>query len=1162
MPPRDPFIPATPPNSEISPQDNTSRTYPANVSDVLATQNKSTISIVLTATGDRSTFKFGSDDYNTETLRIAQAYAVGTTSEAKNKYGIDSQLTEGAILGSVITDNNGNPVGISDEAPGSPPAGPVAFINRATAGTIGKSLFVNLSDSGQLDINIVKGKATAANINSRDYDVLLGEINRDNTVQSYGTENDNQLPASVIRTVTLQNSNSPNNIYVPDGQGIPEKQSNVGRIVLPVKLGSYSKIQPTIANGGSQTGNVSAEGNFLANQDLVQSLGSQVTLKSSGEYYVPKNAFNTDEVLLARAATLAPGRARLGIKVPFEEMRASTVLKQNNPDFADFDLPSLKEDEVLSYGSYNNWLNAFNNGNTIASIPGLAIQIGTLATILVGIAALVKPNDEYLDNFKVGFVTFFGLPPLPADGGGITGSAAFAASVAQAILSNRLQKETGWYSTILRSVNRIIIESTVGTGLTIAANAGDDVYGASAAGVQGAQNIIDQFYKGRLRGFINDLVIIGKATVNHSDMSIEPYARESRLDSDSALTPNGPSYIDAYPDMRPGLQSEDGRLEEINLASLIRKNRLTQGFGFGVNTPDQTPLAWATTTTPSKYILPRNILTTAGLTSDNGRAAMQTLTNIGATIVSEPRLSPTDVASLEATLETSYMPFYFHDLRTNEIVSFHAFLEDTQDNFSADWNAQTPYGRVEPIHTYKGTTRDISLSFYVVATSPQDHHNMWWKINKLITMVYPQYTAGRQVSTPDRQKFIQPFSQIPGGSPIIRLRLGDLWKSNYNKFNVARTFGLSQGNNAFRLNISNQTAQPTQTDDTEVNTAIQNNIIAINARINSGRLQQGDEFTLNLPTLGRRSLLIGNSSAESVRSPGRGYLEIPRGLRNILSNRTVKFTVNEVTLSADRNDLICEYKLDAQTRGQTALDVIYRCPNPNIPSREWAAAALSGITSVFAGASGAEARLGAELNARAIEIRERFQESIRPVPDSTYVSRKATEMAGSAVPSTTPTATATPTTQEQAAASQEAARAASRAAILNFFGEQNPIMQAFESTAGKGMAVAFKSINFDWKNSTWETGATWDAEGHNSSRAPMFLKISMAGTVIHDITPGIDFAGLNTSPVYPVGDYSNVFNKAYADDVAEDESKTATSSEATATAGPSVSSIPSIPGVG
>ena len=1139
MPPRDPVIPLVPPNSDVSPRSNTSTTYPANVTEVLATQNKSTISIVLTTSGERNTFKFDSDDYNIQTLRTAQAYAVGTTSEAKNKYGIDSQLTEGAILGSVITDNNGNPVAISDEAPGSPPAGPVAFINRATAGTIGKSLFVNLSDSGQLDINIIKGKATAANVNSKEYDVLLGEINRDNTIQSYGTENNNELPASVIRTVTLKNSNSPNNVYLPGGQVIAEKQSNVGRIVLPTKLGSHSKIQPTIANGGSQTGNVSAGGNFFANQDLVQSLGSQVTLKSSGEYYVPKNAFNTDEVLLARAATLAPGRARLGIKVPFEEMRASTVLKQNNPDFADFDLPSLKEDEVLSYGSYNNWLNAFNNGNTIASIPGLAIQIGTLATILVGIAALVKTSEEYLDNFKVGFVTFFGLPPL-TEGAGILGSAAFAASVAQAIIAKRLQKETGWYATILRSINRVIVESTVGTGLSIAANAGDGVYGASAAGVEGAQNIINQFYKGRLRGFIDDLVIIGAATINNLEQ----------------IT------IDEEPDMIPGLQSEDGRLAEINLSSLIRKSRLTQGFGFG--SPNIAPLAWATTTTPSTYILPRNIITTAGLASDNGQAAMNSLTAIGAMTTTEPRLQPKDVKAIEARLETSYMPFYFHDLRTNEIISFHAFLEDTQDNFSADWNAQTPYGRVEPIHTYKGTTRDISLSFYVVATSPQDHNNMWWKINKLVTMVYPQYTAGRQVSTPDGQKFIQPFSQIAGGSPIIRLRLGDLWKSNYNKFNVARAFGLTQGNNNFRLNIQGQTGQTgqttAQTADEALNNQIANNIATITARINSGRLQTGDEFSLNMPTLGRRSLIFGNGGL--VQAPGRDYLEIPRLFRRRLSNQNVKFKVTDVVLSPDANDLICEYKVDWQVRGATGLSAIYRCPNPNISSRQWGAAALSGITDVFGGASGQEARDRSQLNARAIEIREAFQNNLRPIPDPYYVNSKATELANSSAGTAAPAPAVTSTTPDQARAAQEASRTASRTAILNFFGEQNPIMQAFESTTGKGMAIAFKSIQFDWKNSTWETGAEWNALGHNSSRAPKFLKISMAGTVIHDITPGIDFAGITTSPVYQVGDYSNVFNNVYGPDVQENEVRNQDASVASAVAGPTQSSIPTLPTVG
>jgi len=1129
MPPRDPVIPATPPNSEISPQDNTSRTYPANVSDVLATQNKSTISIVLTATGDRSTFKFGSDDYNTETLRIAQAYAVGTTSEAKNKYGIDSQLTEGAILGSVITDNNGNPVGISDEAPGSPPAGPVAFINRATAGTIGKSLFVNLSDSGQLDINIIKGKATAANINSRDYDVLLGEINRDNTVQSYGTENDNQLPASVIRTVTLQNSNSPNNIYVPDGQGIPEKQSNVGRIVLPVKLGSYSKIQPTIANGGSQTGNVSAEGNFLANQDLVQSLGSQVTLKSSGEYYVPKNAFNTDEVLLARAATLAPGRARLGIKVPFEEMRASTVLKQNNPDFADFDLPSLKEDEVLSYGSYNNWLNAFNNGNTIASIPGLAIQIGTLATVLVGIAALVKPNNEYLDNFKVGFVTFFGLPPLPTDGGGITGSATFAASVAQAILSNRLQKETGWYSTILRSINRLIIESTVGTGLTIAANAGDDVYGTSAAGVQGAQNIIDQFYKGRLRGFINDLAIIGNATVNYnSDQTIQ--YQIGGIGNSTGLSVVGPSYFDSFSDMVPGLESEDGRLNEINLVNLVKRNRLTQGFGFGSSGTN--PLAWATTTTPSKYILPQNVVVASEKLSDSGRAQIMNMTKYGATISSTPRLKQQEVKDLENKLESSYMPFYFHDLRTNEIVSFHAFMEDTQDNFSADWNAQTPYGRVEPIHTYKGTTRDISLSFYVVATNVEDHDNMWFKVNKLVTMVYPQYTAGRQVSTPDGQKFIQPFSQIPGGSPIIRLRLGDLWKSNYSKFNVARVFGLTQGKQVF--NISSASEAPS--DSTQTDSRLVTLVNQISNRIRSGNLVVGDEFALTLPILQRRSYVIGQSTVGEIQSPGQGQLSLETSRIQYLSNKTINFKVLNIRLGSDAQQPSCEYLVDYQNATGGRNRLTFRCANPNISSDLWNQYINVG------GRGNRYVSLGDDINIGGVTLngldstisrndinvsRAVRASSLVPIPNNDYVNRKATE---SLTPATSPTS-ATPTETKTIDSTQT-----QRQTIVNFFGEQNPIMQAFESTAGKGMAVAFKSINFDWKNSTWEDGSRWNAETRNTSRAPMMLKITMAGTVIHDITPGIDFAGLNTSPVYQVGNPSVALNNIYPNDISENNS--------------------------
>jgi hypothetical protein len=41
----------------------------------------------------------------------------------------------------------------------------------------------------------------------------------------------------------------------------------------------------------------------------------------------------------------------------------------------------------------------------------------------------------------------------------------------------------------------------------------------------------------------------------------------------------------------------------------------------------------------------------------------------------------------------------------------------------------------------------------------------------------------------DDFKFIQPFSQIPTATPVIRFRVGDLIRSNYSRFNLKRLFG-------------------------------------------------------------------------------------------------------------------------------------------------------------------------------------------------------------------------------------------------------------------------------------------------------------------------------------------------------------------------------------
>lgn len=160
------------------------------------------------------------------------------------------------------------------------------------------------------------------------------------------------------------------------------------------------------------------------------------------------------------------------------------------------------------------------------------------------------------------------------------------------------------------------------------------------------------------------------------------------------------------------------------------------------------------------------------------------------------RISTEDREAFERQLDAEYVPFYFHDLRTNEIIAFHAFLGNLQETFSPKWESTEGCGRVDDVHVYKSTSRTISLNFTVVSTSPDDFDDMWVKINKLVTLVYPQFDGGRWVQSDSSgtDRFVQPFSQTFSASPIIRMRIGDVIKSNYTKFAIQRIFGYGEDN--------------------------------------------------------------------------------------------------------------------------------------------------------------------------------------------------------------------------------------------------------------------------------------------------------------------------------------------------------------------------------
>ena len=66
----------------------------------------------------------------------------------------------------------------------------------------------------------------------------------------------------------------------------------------------------------------------------------------------------------------------------------------------------------------------------------------------------------------------------------------------------------------------------------------------------------------------------------------------------------------------------------------------------------------------------------------------------------------------------------FHDVRTNEILPFHAFLESISDSFQPDYNASSGYGRIDEVRSYVKTTRNISFNFIIAAMCEEDHDLM------------------------------------------------------------------------------------------------------------------------------------------------------------------------------------------------------------------------------------------------------------------------------------------------------------------------------------------------------------------------------------------------------------------------------------------------------
>jgi hypothetical protein len=927
-----------------------------------------------------------------------------------------------------------------------------------------KTSLETTSNSNMLGFKIKKGKLSI-DPGDPDWPTLLNQLSND--------------PANSVINKSVSKLLADNNLNNPDKPFFNPQSYNENKVVLGTiqykNLGEHGPRKfPNVVQSSAAADQITIE--------EMKKVGLNLLVAASGVDLTMANATIGDPSVQSLVDD--------GFKVNFGSMKPTKVLTTVKPEYKNIDNNDSVFDNsnlVDSYGSPNNPSKPFSGTKLQIASPVLFAKILALSVAFKGIintynffgkvlgdhlanglsrdrqkllgsstanagaesqALSLDPfetppiqNDFFL-SVEAGFKQFFGL------------SENF-----EVLLSGKYSgqntKEYGYISMFVRKLNGAVKELAspsfmLGDSLNNSANSPADAE-------------IDKLKSNFAIKFIKVLSIIGDKylTVLNAQQQVPVPGIEGFL-----------SNIDGTPEI---ISSNDNRTDP---GILVVKSRLDTRFGM---------TAYGNTTLQSLLLFPEGVVSAnAALTGEDSGPTSQALKTLSATNnvitrAANDRISQDEVKSMEDYLEMDYMPFYFHDLRTNEIISFHAFLESATDNLTADYNETEGYGRTGVIPIYKNTKRSISFTFKILATNEDDHEQMWYKVNRLAACLYPQYSEGRLLSY-EGNKFIQPFSQVFAASPLMRIRFGDLWKSNYSKLAVARLFGLAGQNDGERSTF--QLSSTRQISVRQSNERVRERQQERNASAQTPRpLQEGDRVEIrptsnqyNFPVLSRDNNRQG-STTEITRAQARGqrigeYILIPSLFLKIPSG----YVVGEIVAVHP-------------SQGRTGNNYLVKVTNP----RTNASGNLSGFLIT-----------GGNRRSRSVNGQNQIGED-----PTGYVVCVNPNRLTRIIPSPTPVDSPDPVTRTEKVNNS----------IPDFFrcdgDNPNPIMKAFCSTEGKGLACVIRSMNLDGL-----TEVPWSVERFDG-RAPQLLTVAMEITPIHDISPGLDSKGFMTAPIWPTGTIVN-----------------------------------------
>lgn len=445
-------------------------------------------------------------------------------------------------------------------------------------------------------------------------------------------------------------------------------------------------------------------------------------------------------------------------------------------------------------------------------------------------------------------------------------------------------------------------------------------------------------------------------------------------------------------------------------------------------------------------------------------------------VLFQGRITKDQLQAVEDALDVEYMPFYFHDLRTDEVFSMPAFVSAFSEDFAPEYNETHGYGRTDPVLTYSKTKRNMTIDFKLVSFSPKDHDYMWFVINKLVAMCYPQRSAGQKRFLPTGESFVQPFSQVPIASPMIRLRLGEVLKSNYSKTSLARLFGLlgAPGRSNIAGDVTSEEAQ---------------------------------NFAHNL-AVAELSLITGaDVELELKEVPSLPMVILPGTTLSVFLDNGGKDKSKDVTIidASDENDpqpvpgLLFKPEKIVPTRGKgvylegtVATKGLF--DDVNDVKKRLAPLGAAGIKFLFPD-DDLLVLADAGIPTLTVKARVLLPEIPSEVRGKVYEYQRAE-------------------VRKQAISELDIANPLSPAdeKNVNFMkAANNPVVASFEAARGRGMAGFITALSLDYAESNWDT--------RPGNRAPQTVNVSMTFAPVHDLPLGLDADGSIIAPSHPVGSF-------------------------------------------